>query len=359
MRPDPRALEFHRRLPGYEPTHLAAIEPPGIAGAQRMVVKLETARFGLPSFKVLGASWASARRVAEWLAGGAPDRLDLLELRSALEGRPARPALMAATDGNHGRAVAWTARQLGLAAEIFVPAGTADARRAAIVGEGAVVTVVDGDYDETVAAAADAATGDRLLVQDTAVPGHEAVVDAVIDGYSTIFAELDAQLAAPTETLVLVVPVGVGSLAVAAARYARSREARTVLVTVEPIEAASLQRSLELGRLVSLPGPHASCMVGLRCGTISPSAWPVLATATDVAVALADVEADDAMRALAERGIEVGECGAASLAAVAQLASDDRLAPHLNGGPAAVALIATEGPTDPERWARVVGRSPR
>jgi diaminopropionate ammonia-lyase len=330
------------------------------AGPARVLVKLETARFGLPSFKVLGASWAVARRVARWLRPSAPDVGDMAALRAALDRHAARPTVLAATDGNHGRAVAWSARQLGCPSEIFVPAGTARSRTDAIAAEGATVHVVDGDYDETVAAAAtSAASPDRLLVQDTAVAGHQTGVEDVVAGYATIFDELEAQLphGAP-DPLVLVVPVGVGSLALAAARFLARRVSGGRLVTVEPTEAASLKRSLELGRPVSLPGPHASCMVGLRCGSISADAWPELAAATDLAVAVEDDEADAAMRWLAARGIVVGECGAAALAALRQASADGRITALLDGSGGTAVLIATEAPTDPERWRAVVGREP-
>jgi diaminopropionate ammonia-lyase len=350
-----RPIDFHRRLPGYRATRLVEIPDPPV-GATRAFMKLEVDRFGLPSFKVLGASWAVADRVAGWLGLSAPVA-DLDELRAALDCRTVRPTIVAATDGNHGRAVAWSARQVGCPADIHVPAGTARSRIDGIAGEGARVHVVDGDYDTTVAAASDLAAdgSDHLLVQDTTVPGHDSGVEAVVAGYTTIFDELEAQLPADaTDPLVLVVPVGVGSLAVAAARFLADRSSPGRLVTVEPTEAASLLRSLEVGRLVSLPGPHVSCMVGLRCGSISADAWPVLAGATDLAVSVEDHEADDAMRWLATRDIIVGECGAAPLAALRRAGTNGSLSALTDGAGTAV-LVATEAPTDPERWREVVG----
>jgi diaminopropionate ammonia-lyase len=352
---EPRPIDFHRHLPAYRATRLVELPDPP-AAVTRAIMKLEVDRFGLPSFKVLGASWAVAHRVAGWLGDSAPVA-DLAELRGALDRRGMRPTIVAATDGNHGRAVAWSARQLGCPADIHVPAGTARSRLDGIAGEGARVHIVDGDYDATVAAASDlaAAEADRLLVQDTTVPGHEAGVEAVVDGYTTIFDELEGQLPGDApDPLILVVPVGVGSLAVAAARFLERRGRPGLLVTVEPSEAASLKRSLEVGRLVSLPGPHVSCMVGLRCGSISTDAWPVLSDATDLAVSVEDHEADDAMRWLATRDIVVGECGAAPLAALRRAAADGTLA-ALTGGSGTAVLIATEAPTDPERWRAVVG----
>ncbi len=228
MTSEPKPADLHRRLPGYTPTRLVELSGVAVPAAARVFIKLETHRFGLPSFKVLGASWAVANRVAGWLGADAPSTpTDLDALRGTLDRRGRRPMLVAATDGNHGRAVAWSAARLGCPAQVFVPAGTAEARRAAIAGEGATVHVVDGDYDETVVAAARRARedDDTLLVQDTAVPGIETGVARVVEGYTTIFEELAAQLpAGAPEPLVLVVPVGVGSLAVAVGEDADTLE---------------------------------------------------------------------------------------------------------------------------------------
>ncbi|MBW3612879.1 MAG: pyridoxal-phosphate dependent enzyme [Chloroflexi bacterium] len=357
--PVTRPIDLHRRLPGYAPTSLVRLEGAIEGIAAPIVVKLETSRYGLPSFKVLGASWAVGCRIAGWLGPHAPDDRSYDAIRPALDAHGTRPTLVAATDGNHGRAVAWSARQLGCAAEVFVPAGTAQSRRQAIVAEGAALTVVEGDYDETVAAAAARATGDRLLVQDTALEGGETGVEDVVAGYATVFDELAEQLSGgSTGPCILVVPVGVGSLALAAARFIRERRAGDHLVTVEPTEAASLQRSLVEGRLVAIPGPHVSCMVGLRCGSISAGAWPELRAATDLAMAIEDADADEAMRWLAQRGVVVGECGAATLAAARRAVPEGLLQPLLANGDATLVLIATEAPTDPERWRAVVGRDP-
>jgi diaminopropionate ammonia-lyase len=198
-------LAFHRTLPGYAPTPL--VEAPAAAaalGVRRVLVKDESNRFGLPSFKVLGASWAVHR---------------------ALEATPGATRLACATDGNHGRAVAWMARRLGLEATVLVPASMIEARRAAIAAEGARVEVVDGTYDDAVERAARL---DALLIQDTAWPGYETVPAWVVEGYSTIGAEIDL---VPD---VVAVQIGVGSFAAAMVR----RFAGALIVGVEPSRAA-------------------------------------------------------------------------------------------------------------------------
>ena len=337
----PRApLGLHRRLPGYAATPL--VDAPALAmanGVERVWVKDESSRLGLPAFKILGASWAAYRALAARLGRDPEPWVSLDELRQTLA--PLRPLTLAtATDGNHGRAVARMAALLGLDADVYVPKGTATARIAAIEAEGARVTVVDGDYDRAVASAA-ATAGDRCLaIQDVGWPGYEQVPAWVVEGYATIFWEVDAQLAARGEEApdVVVIPVGVGGLA-----------------------AACVLRSLKVGHIVTVPGPHDSIMAGLNCGTPSLVAWPLLRSGLDAVVAVADERARQAMRDLAAAGIVAGETGAASLAGLAE-ATGGRAAGRLRnalglGAGTRVLLVCTEGATDPEAYHRIVGGS--
>jgi diaminopropionate ammonia-lyase len=360
----PRApLGLHRRLPGYAATPLQ--DAPALAaanGVERVWVKDESSRLGLPAFKLLGASWAAYRAVIARLGRDPEPWASLDELCQTLA--PLRPLTLAtATDGNHGRAVARMAALLGLDADVYVPKGTATARIAAIEGEGARVTVVDGDYDRAVASAA-ATAGDRCLpIQDVGWPGYEQVPAWVVEGYATIFWEVDDQLAARGEEGpdVVVVPVGVGGLAAAAVRHwhRRGRRRPPCLLGVEPLAAACVLRSLRAGRIVTVPGPHDSIMAGLNCGTPSLVAWPLLRAGLDAVVAVADERARQAMRDLAEAGVVAGETGAASLAGLAE-ATGGRQAGELrrvlgHGPHARVLLLCTEGATDPEAYRRIVG----
>src|SRR5919107_3725935 len=190
--PDRAPLRFHRRLPGYGETPL--VDAPRLAGALgvgKAFMKDESSRLGLPAFKVLGASWAVYRALEERLGdSGFGGWQTIEELKQRLE--PLRPlSLVAATDGNHGRALARVARLLGLGARIFVPEDMAAARREAITGEGAEVIVVSGTYDEAVERSA-AEEGERgLVVSDMSWPGYERIPSWVIEGYSTMLFELD------------------------------------------------------------------------------------------------------------------------------------------------------------------------
>ena len=356
---------FHAQLPGYAPAPLVELaELAAELEVGRLWVKAETDRFGLPSFKILGASWAVHRAVAERCGLG--EDTDLAALSAALPGTPLR-TLLAATDGNHGRAVARMARLLGLGARIFVPVGTAEARIRAIEGEGAAVVVVDGDYDDAVARAAADEDAASLVVSDTSWPGYERIPSWVSEGYETILAEADLGLEArgAPEPTVVVVPTGVGALAAAVLRHYRGEERRqgpaANVVTVEPERAACVLQSLRAGEPVRVPGPHPSIMAGLNCGTPSRVAWPLLRAGVSAAVSIADDAACWAMRRLAGAGIEVGETGAAALGGLAALvASGDEAAKRRAGlGPTAnVLVLATEGPTDPARYEEIVGRPP-
>lgn len=379
-------LAFHRRLPGYAPTPLLSL--PGLAsrvGVGELLVKCESSRFGLPAFKMLGASWATWRALVDHLGVEPGPWSDLDELARAL--RPHLPlTLAAATDGNHGRAVAAMARLLGLGSRILVPAGTSPARIAAIASEGASVDEVDGGYDEAVAASAALAGPDCLVVSDTSWAGYETVPGYVIEGYSTLFAEIDAALAAAGRPgpEVVVVPVGVGALAAAAVTHYRPPgSAHTALVGVEPTDAACLTASVLAGEPVSVPGPQRSVMVGLNCGTPSLVAWPAVSRGIDAFVTIDDDWALDAVASLAAAGVEAGETGAASLAGLAALvaaaaggarpvAGADPFAGP--GGPAGAAVagepawrvgtdsrvlcLVTEGASDRDAWWRILGAEP-
>lgn len=345
--PDPRAAALHRSLPDYAPSPL--VDMPDLAalcGLGRLWVKVESSRFGVPSFKMLGASWACYRALAERVGVALDATFDLDELGARLAGGF---ALTAATDGNHGQAVAHTARRLGLRSRIYVPEGTTEARIAAIEGEGAEVVVVDGGYDDAVAVAARQEDERTLVISDTAWDGYDVVPRTVIDGYATMFDELGQQL--PDEPIdLLPVQVGVGALATAAVRWRDQAPHPNVprMLAVEPTDAACLLRSLHAGEPTPAPPPHRSGMAGLNCGNVSPIAWPVLRAAVEGALTVDDEHAATAVAALKSAGVATAMTGAAGVAGLIRLADPD-LAPlrdHLGvTGAARVLAIVTEGRT--------------
>ena len=323
---------FHARLPGYAPTPLTDL--PALAaelGVARVLVKDESSRLGLPAFKILGASWAIARLLAERAGGSAPvGEIDLEALRALVSSDPI--TFVTATDGNHGRAVARMAALVGAGAEVFVPDVTDQVTVDLIAGEGAPVTRVAGEYDLAVRRAAErAAAIGAALVQDTGWDGYTRVPGWIVAGYSTLLAEID-DVVVPD---LIVVPVGVGSLAQAVVDHYHGSPTR--VLSVEPDSADCLRRSLIAGQPVVVKTGFTA-MAGLNCGTVSELAWPHLRDGISAAVAVSEAEASAAMRDLAALGVSSGPSGAATLGGVRQLKLDalglDRVA--------TIVLLSTE-----------------
>ncbi|MFI2363160.1 diaminopropionate ammonia-lyase [Promicromonospora sp. NPDC019610] len=343
------AIDFHRTLPGYAPTPLRDV--PRLAAelkVGRVLVKEESSRLGLPAFKVLGASYAIARALGERF-GLATVSLDAV--RDAVRGTDVR--LYAATDGNHGRAVAHVAALIGAAATIYYPPGITQAAKKAIAAEGARTVEHEGDYDDVVArAAADAAADPAaVLVQDTSWPGYTDIPQWIVDGYGTLCVETDEQLAAlgVARPDLVVVPVGVGSFAQAVVSHYRAPRADGeavdggTLLAVEPDRAAGLVASLRAGRPVTAPVGD-TIMTGLCCGTVSALAWPVLRDGLDGAVTVSDDQAAAAVDDLARSGVDAGPCGAATLAAARLVLGQPGWRKAIGLRPdAVVLLLSTEG----------------
>ena len=313
-------LEFHRNLPGYTVTPVHDL--PAVAaelGVGRVLVKDESFRLGLPAFKMLGASWAAYRVLAEHY--GVPEEPTIEALRARIAGCDP-VTLVTATDGNHGRAVARMASYLGLDAIILLPDVVSEEAIQAIRDEDADVRVLDVPYDATVQAAArlcaDSA-GDRLLVQDTSWPGYETVPQWIVEGYATLFDELVEQL--DGENALLVVPTGVGSLAHAAVLHCQ-RYPGWRSITVEPEAATCIAASLSAGEPVAV-ATGITTMAGLNCGTPSTLAFPDLLATLEGGVWVTDEESGRASALLKAEGIDAGPCGAASLAALSHLVSGD------------------------------------
>jgi len=350
---DPAA--FHRSLPGYAPSPMVTLDDLAQRlGIGEITAKIESTRLGLPAFKILGASWATYRELCRRF----PDLESVTDL-DAIRQRvgPASLTLVAATDGNHGRAVAHMAALLGQRAHILVPAGTSQARIDAIAGEGAQVDVIDGTYDDAIAASAAMADETHIVISDTSWEGYRDVPADVIAGYSTIFSELATQIDRnPTHAFI---QLGVGALGAAAIRAAETWDAK--VIAVEPEDAACILASLRAEELTEVPGPHRSIMAGLNCGIPSPIAWPELQAGIDLDIAIPDDATREAMRALADAGVAAGETGAAGLGGLLALAAsssweDVRERLGLNDQ-SHVLVLVTEGATDPASWESITGRS--
>lgn len=311
-------------------------------------------RLGLPAFKMLGASWAAYRAITRRLnAEDTPPRLD--DLRDLVSG--AKPiTLVTATDGNHGRAVARMAQMIGVAARVFVPDVVSRLAIDHIRNEGAEVVVLPQDYDATVQiAAAEVATDTgAILVQDTAWDGYEEVPQRIVDGYSTLFREIDTQLVQQGSgpAGVVAIPTGVGSLLQAAVEFHRSgQRGPASLVAVEPVSANCVTKSLQNREPVPVQTGRTN-MAGLNCGTPSSIAWPFLRDGVDTSVCVDDEQAERASDDLGSFGISSGPCGGAALAGLRALRDNPQAHAWYDGqvasaGRTSAVLLNTEGAASP------------
>ena len=326
--------------PGYAPTPLHDLD--WLArdlGLASVAYKDEGPRFGLGSFKALGGAYAVAKLVA---ANG---------------GRPLTVAC--ATDGNHGRSVAWGAQRAGCACVIYVHANVSPGRIAAIARYGAEVRVVAGTYDESVRkAAADAAAEGWTVVSDTSWDGYTEIPKDVMQGYAVMVAEAIERVGAPPTHVFVQGGVGGVAAAVVAHLWEMLGPARPRVIVVEPDKADCLTRSVEAGRIAFAEGDLDTVMAGLSCAEPSPLAWTILERGADAFMAIQDATIAPAMRALADHGIVGGESGVAGLAALDLAARDATMRVALALGPSSrVLLFGTEGATDPEVYASLVGRT--
>jgi diaminopropionate ammonia-lyase len=327
---------FYGARPDLAPTPLHRLT--GLAaslGLADIFVKDESSRFGLPSFKIVGVEFALSKLEAS--------------------GRLARDTVLAcATAGNHGRAVAHAATRRGLRSVVYIPAGTRAEKIGAIAREGASVVRFDGGYDAAVREVTSQASAHGWqIVSDTSWPGYEEIPRWIMLGYTRIFDE--ARAAWPCEPDVAIVQAGVGGLAAAAtAWWVDTRgTTRARLVCAEPEAAAGLLESARSGHRAVLAEPFDTIMECLGCLEPSPAAWPVIASAMDVFVAVSDDEARAAVHRLAnplesDPRVEAGPSGACGLAALVALMTDEALGDvrgTLGLGPrSTVMVVVSEGP---------------
>lgn len=368
-----RAMAFHRTIPGYAPTPLVSL--PGLArelGVDKLWVKDESKRFGLNAFKALGGSYAIARWMGEKL-GLTGDQLTFPALTApAARERLGEVTFVTATDGNHGRGVAWAARELGQKSVVYLPKGSARERLDNIRALGAQAEITDLSYDDAVRLAA--RKGEEhgwVLIQDTAWPGYEQIPGWIIEGYTTLAGEIFDQLreageGPPTH---LFLQAGVGSFAAAVLGSAWCRWGADCPVTciVEPDRADCLYRTAKAGdgRLHPVTGPMDSMMAGLCCGEPCTLAWDILGPCADAFLSCSDGYAALGMRLLGRpRGgapaIVSGESGAVGVGVLAGICQEERL--HdlrwtLGLGPKSrVLCISTEGDTDKANYQRILGK---
>lgn len=344
------------------PAHAARL------GIATLHYKDEAGRFGLGSFKSLGGAYAVFRLLQSTLGKeGAAPAATAADLESGRFSRlTSRITVCCATDGNHGRSVAWGAQKFRCRCVIYLHQHVSAGREAAIAAYGAEIVRTPGGYDESVRrAAADAAQNGWTVVSDTSWPGYEIIPRDVMHGY-TVMAEEVVQRTRTAPPTHVFVQAGVGGVAAAVcARFAHGfDEARPKFIVAEPARAACLYRSAHEGECARVDIVDETIMACLSAGEPSPLAWSVLNRGADAFMTLGEDLAPEAMRALADGAngdppIVAGESGAAGFAALTAACADPKFRSRLGLRAAArVIVFGTEGATDPHIYAGLVGRHP-
>ena len=367
-----KANEFHKSFPQYSVTPLQKLSAlASYLGVKGIYCKDESYRFGLNAFKVLGGSYAMGRYIAKEL-GRDISQLPYNVLSSdKLREEFGQATFFTATDGNHGRGVAWAAKRLGQKAVVRMPKGTTKTRFDNIAKEGAEVTIEEVNYDDCVrmAAAEAAKTEHGIIVQDTAWAGYEEIPSWIMQGYGTLVLEADKQLKKngverPTHVFV---QAGVGSLAGAVVGYFahKYKENPPVMVVCEASAADCLYRSAVQadGNLVNVTGDLQTIMAGLACGEGNTIGWDILKNHVTVFASCPDWMSAKATRIYAnplenDPHIISGESGSVPLG-LAYTALHDEDAKDLKEAlkldeNSNILVISTEGDTDPVRYREIV-----
>lgn len=362
------ALRFHQTMPGYAPTPLVTLAALAHRlGVGAVYVKDESQRFGLNAFKALGASYAMARYIAARLNTPLSELPFPVMAGAAVKQRLAPITFATTTDGNHGRGLAWMARQLGQRSVVYMPHGSSQQRLEAIRGEGAEAEIVAMNYDDAVRmTAARAAKRGWIIVQDTAWPGYEDLPLWIMQGYSTLMLEALDQLAPMLPTHVLV-QAGVGSFAgmVQGTLTAAYGAQAPRVVVVESNQADCLFRSARSmqGQAIAVGGEMNTIMAGLACGEANGLSWPMLRDYAHAFISCPDAVAAHGMRLLGnplagDRAVVSGESGAVTAGLLSMLLRLPHLQPLRDAlaldNTSRVLLISTEGDTDRQRYRDIV-----
>ncbi len=367
-----KARTFHESFPQYSTTPLVKLDQmAAYLGVKEVYIKDESYRFGLNAFKVLGGSFAMARYIAKETGRDVSELPYSVLTSEKLREEFGQATFFTATDGNHGRGVAWAANRLGQKAVVHMPKGSTQTRLENIAKEGATVDIQEMNYDDCVRLAAKEAdeTERGVIVQDTAWDGYEEIPSWIMQGYGTMAMEAGEQLKAygadrPTHVFV---QAGVGSLAGGVVGYFTNLypENPPVFVVVEADVAACLYKGAAAadGEIRIVDGDMQTIMAGLACGEPNTISWDILKNHVKVFIAAPDWVAAKGMRMLAapikgDAAVTSGESGAAPFGALAAMMTMDEYKELRNDigldENSKVLLFSTEGDTDPERYKNIV-----
>lgn len=357
------------RWPGYKATRLVSL--PGVAkeiGVGEIHYKDEAGRFNLGSFKALGGAYAVAQLLMQEVTRLSSDTNVTPD--SILAGNHAdivsRLTVCCATDGNHGRSVAWGAQTYGCKCVIFIHATVSQARAQAIEAFGARVVRTKGNYDDSVREAQNAAvTNNWFVVSDTSYEGYVDIPRDVMTGYTVMAAEADEQTPYDGPPTHIFIQTGVGGLAAAVASqfWRRYGSKRPTIILCDPDNAACWWESFKSGTPVAIEGDLETVMAGLACGEVSILAWTILKTGADAVMTIPDAAAETCMRLLADGAygdapVVAGESAVAGLAGLLDAAGDEDMRKTLGlRDESRILLFGTEGATDAAIYERIVGRS--
>jgi len=358
------AAQTIKTWPAYTPSPLHHLSgQAGRLGLGEVFYKDESARFGLGSFKALGGAYAVYALLREKLQLGDGS---LLWTDQATRKAAKAITVCCATDGNHGRSVAWGAELFGASCVIFVHETVSQARCEAIAAFGAKVSRVKGNYDDSVREAQRQAEANCWhVVSDTSYQGYIDIPCKVMHGYGLMAQEICDQLAeAPSH---VVVQAGVGALAASLCAYFWYRwgTKRPRFVLVEPMLADCYFQSISAGHPVAVTGSLQTIMAGLACGEVSPIAWQILSRAADDACVVCEDDVREAMRSLhrgesSDPSVISGETGAAGLALLQASQAMPHLAQALGlDAHSRVLIIGSEGNTDPEIYRAIIHQPPQ
>ncbi len=360
---------FHRTFPEYRETPMADLKD--LAKELRVAsihVKDESYRFGLNAFKALGGSYAIGKYIARELGMNIRDLSYEKLVSPEVKKRIGQITFVTATDGNHGRGVAWTANRLNQKSVVYMPKGSASERLKNIQALGANASIKELNYDDTVRLAKeDADKNGWVLVQDTSWDGYEEIPGWIMEGYTTMAVEATEQLKGEKPTHVFL-QAGVGSMAAAICGYYASlygQEDRPVITIVEPDQADCFYQTAKAndGSLHFVKGDMNSIMAGLCCGEPSPIAWDILSGYTDHFISMPDYIAAEGMRILGnpcgdDPRIISGESGASTFGLAAEVLRNPKLKDLKNKlglcRDSRILCISTEGDTDRENYRRIV-----
>ncbi len=359
---------YHKSFPMYKETPLCCMKNTAAAlGLINIYIKNEAERFGLNAFKVLGGSFAVGSILAEKV-GKTIFETDYNELISAeIKEKNKELTFITATDGNHGRGIAWSATQFGCKSIVYMPKGSVVERLENIRKAGAEARITDFNYDDTVRLATKHADENGyILVQDTAFGDYVEIPKRIMQGYCTMALEAYEQL--PEKPTHIFLQAGVGSMAAAVAAFFASvyGENRPIISIVEPLTADCFYRTAKAndGKMHCVDGDMKTIMAGLACGEPCSLAWDILSQYADHFIAFHDEAAADGMRLLArpfgnDTPIVAGESGASAFGCAAEIMRNPELSElrkilQLNEN-SVVLFFNTEGATDTENYKKIVG----